>query len=137
MLQSLVREGSLTGAGVESVLSLVAGCVVLSLDRAVGVPKGRRECAKEGGQERPDRQVGLPGNDFVDGGAGDVSVRELDGCAPALGKGSPSLSLSANDPTTHFPAYVTLCDGQKACGCPRVGRSRACWRATEARCASC
>jgi hypothetical protein len=87
MLQSLVRGGSLTGAGVESVLSLVADGVVLSLDRAVGVPKGRRECAKEGGQERPDRQVCLPGNDFVDGGAGDVSVRELDGRARARREG--------------------------------------------------
>lgn len=44
----VVADGG-TGAGVESVLSLGAGCVVLSLGRAVGWSKGQ-EGVREGGQ---------------------------------------------------------------------------------------
>lgn len=123
MVQSLVRDGRRAGAGVESVLSLVADCVVLSLGRAVRIQRAggsarRREGRSDGA--RP-RQAGLPGNGFVRWE--EMEERETSACkragwmgAPQLeGKGSASLSLSRkrpNDPQSavrHSARWCCCC----------------------------
>lgn len=110
----VLRDGSLTGAGVESVLSLVTDCVFLSLDRAVGTSKGQEGVREaEGGQERSGAtKTGERARERLKDGGGTArrqrAMGELDG-APAPTKGRDRLVSACPQATNDPLANVRHC----------------------------